>query len=83
MKVSAIPDQTQYPHRDVRPVIRQLTDAYGPDRMIYGGGFSADATDESYAAAFARARSLLDHLSAADQAKILGGNAARMFGFGV
>jgi predicted TIM-barrel fold metal-dependent hydrolase len=82
MKVSAIPDETQYPHRDVRPVIRELADAYGADRMIYGGGFGADATGESYAAAFARARSLLDHLPAADQAKILGRNAVRMFGFG-
>jgi predicted TIM-barrel fold metal-dependent hydrolase len=83
MKVSAIPDEKQYPHRDIRPVIRQLTEAFGPDRMIYGGGFGAEATPQSYAAAFARARSLLAHLPAADQAKILGGNAVRMFRFGV
>jgi predicted TIM-barrel fold metal-dependent hydrolase len=81
MKISAIPDETQYPHRDVRPVIRQLTDAYGPDRMIYGGGFGAGATGDSYAAAFERTRALLDHLSAADQAKILGRNAVRLCHF--
>lgn len=81
MKLSSIPDQRRYPHRDIRPVIRRLTETYGPDRMIYGGGFGADATPESYAAAFARARSYLDHLSTSEQAKILGSNARRMFGF--
>ena len=82
MKVSAIPDQGEYPHRDVRPVIRQLTERYGPDRMIYGGGFSSTTTGESYRQSFERARSYLAHLSAADQAKILGGNAVKLFGFG-
>jgi predicted TIM-barrel fold metal-dependent hydrolase len=80
MKLSAIPDQRLYPHRDVRPVIKTLTDAYGADRMIYGGGFGADATPESYAAAFDRTRLYVDHLSADDQAKILGANAVRLFG---
>jgi predicted TIM-barrel fold metal-dependent hydrolase len=81
MKLSAIPAQTSYPHRDIAPVIKQLTDAYGAERMIYGGGFGADATPESYRAAFAHAATYLDHLSAADQAKILGGTAANVSGF--
>ena len=29
MKLSAIPDQRTYPHRDIGPIIRQLTDAWG------------------------------------------------------
>lgn len=82
MKLSSIPDTRSYPHRDIRPVIRQLADAYGADRMIYGGGFGADATPQSYRAAFDRARSYISHLSAEDQAKILGGTAVRLFGFG-
>lgn len=81
IKLSSIPPTTSYPHRDIRPVIRQLTDAWGAERMIYGGGFGADATGESYRAAFERARSYIDHLSATDQAQILGGTAARLFGF--
>ncbi|HEX5105471.1 MAG TPA: amidohydrolase family protein [Pirellulaceae bacterium] len=81
MKFSAIPDKTTYPHRDIAPVIRELTDAWGAERMIYGGGFSAEATGESYRQAFDRARSYLTHLSAADQDKILGGTGAKLFGF--
>ena len=77
MKLSAIPDQKSYPHRDIGLIVRQLTDAWGADRMIYGGGFGPDATGESYAQAFEHARSYLGHLSAADQAKILGATAAR------
>lgn len=81
MKLSAIPDRGAYPHRDVMPIVRQLTDAWGAERMIYGGGFNAEATGENYRQAFERARSLLTHLSAGDQDKILGGTAKRLFGF--
>jgi predicted TIM-barrel fold metal-dependent hydrolase len=82
MKLSSLPIVSTYPHRDVQPVVRQLTEAYGADRMIYGGGFGAGATTQSYRAAFDRARTLLGHLTDVDQQKILGGNAARTFGFG-
>lgn len=81
MKLSAIPPQTMYPHRDIQPIVKQLTDAWGAERMIYGGGFGADTTGESYRQAFERSRSYLMHLSAADQAKILGGTAEKLFRF--
>lgn len=79
LKVSSIPDRTSYPHRDVRPVINDLMKAYGAARMLYGGGFGAAATAASYRAAFDRAASYLANFSAADQAKVLGGNAQRLF----
>jgi predicted TIM-barrel fold metal-dependent hydrolase len=81
MKLSAIPDTRTYPHRQIEPVVRQLTDAWGAERLIYGGGFGPDTTGASYRAAFERARSFLEHLSADDQAKVLGGTAARLFRF--
>ena len=81
MKLSAIPSQRQYPHRDIGPVIRRIVESFGADRMIYGGGFSAEATCKSYRAARERARSFIAFLSDSDQAKILGGTAVRLFGF--
>jgi predicted TIM-barrel fold metal-dependent hydrolase len=81
MKLSAIPDNRTYPHRQIAPIVRQLTDAWSADRMIYGGGFGPDATGASYRAAFERARSYLEHLSADEQATILGGTAAKLFRF--
>ena len=63
MKVSSLPDQNAYPHRDVAPVVRKLTDAFGAERMIYGGGFNATATGKSYRAYRDRVGELLSHLT--------------------
>ncbi len=81
MKLSSFASQAMYPHRDIAPVIRQLTDAWGADRMIYGGGFNDATTGDSYRQAFEHARGYLAHLSSADQEKILGRTAARLFNF--
>lgn len=83
MKVSALPEPRQYPHRDIGPIVRKLADAYGANRLIYGGGFGEGATGESYRAYREKVRSFLAHFSAADQAKVLGGNAARIMAFPV
>ena len=82
MKLSAVPDRRTYPHRDPATVIKQLTDAFGADRLMYGGGFGAKATGESYRQERERIAGFLGHLSAADRARVLGGTAARLFGFG-
>lgn len=81
MKISSIPDQNSYPHRDVQPIIRRLTNAFGAERMIYGGGFNSAATGESYRDYRLRVADLLSHMSADDRTKILGGTAAKLFGF--
>lgn len=79
LKLSAIPAKTSYPHRDIAPVIRRLCDAYGPSRLIHGGGSGAAATGVSYQAAFERTAQYLAHFSAGEKAQVLGGNAARLF----
>ena len=82
MKLSAVPDRRTYPHRDPAGVVRQLTDAYGADRLMHGGGYSATATGESYRKERERVAGFLAHLSAADRVKVFGGTAAKVFGFG-
>jgi predicted TIM-barrel fold metal-dependent hydrolase len=82
MKLSAVPNRNSYPHRDPQPVVKQLTEAFGADRLMYGGGFGASATGKSYRAERERVAALLAHLSAADRAKVLGGTAAKVMGFG-
>lgn len=81
MKLSAVPDRRTYPHRDAGPVVKQLVAAFGADRLMYGGGFGAKTTGETYRAERDRIAGFLTYLPAADRDKVLGGNAAKIFGF--
>ncbi len=81
MKYSAVrySSKQEYPHRDVKPLIRRVYDAFGPGRIIWGGlGMNMEE--------FHRQAKLLDEMfdfaSEADRAKIRGLNAARLYGFG-
>ncbi|HVL12274.1 MAG TPA: amidohydrolase family protein [Gemmata sp.] len=82
MKLSSVPNRNAYPHRDPQPVVKQLTDAFGADRLMHGGGYSATATGKSYRAERDRVAGLLAHLTAADRDKVFGGTAARLMGLG-
>lgn len=82
MKLTSIPTARQYPHRDLAPILRQIVAAWGPERLLHGGGFGAQATPESYRAERERLRTLLPQLSRAEQDKVLGGTAARLFRLG-
>ncbi|MBM3968703.1 MAG: amidohydrolase [Planctomycetes bacterium] len=81
MKLSSIPTKRTYPHREIEPIIHTLVRAFGPERLIYGGGWGEGSTGESYRASVEGVRSFLPGLSVADRARVLGGNAARLFGF--
>jgi predicted TIM-barrel fold metal-dependent hydrolase len=82
VKLSSVPSRNNYPHRDPQPVVKQLTGAFGAERLMYGGGFSAAATGASYRKERERVAGFLAHLSAAERAQVLGGTAARLMGFG-
>lgn len=82
MKLSAVPDKKTYPHSDPQPVIKQLTEAFGADRLMYGGGYNEKTTGASYKAERERIAAFLAHLSDADRAKVFGGTAAKLFKLG-
>lgn len=79
VKLSSVPDRLKYPHRDPGKVIRQLTDRFGAERLMYGGGYSAGATGKSYASERERVRGFLAHLPEAEQHKIFGETAVKIF----
>jgi predicted TIM-barrel fold metal-dependent hydrolase len=81
MKLSSVPNRNSYPHRDPQALIKQLTAAFGADRLMYGGGFSATATGKSYGKERERVAGFLAHLSDAERAKVFGGVAAKLFKF--
>jgi predicted TIM-barrel fold metal-dependent hydrolase len=81
MKLSLLPFVDEYPHRDVTPIIGGLIDAFGPDRLLTGSNFGAGTSVEAYRAHFDRLDSFLADLAEEDRREILGGTAARLFGF--
>jgi predicted TIM-barrel fold metal-dependent hydrolase len=67
-----------FPYKDVQPLVRRTFDAFGPDRMIWGGlGANMDE--------FRKAVQVFDEMfafaSEGDRAKIRGLTAARLFTF--
>jgi predicted TIM-barrel fold metal-dependent hydrolase len=59
--------------------VKTLTAAFGAERLMYGGGFGANATGASYKAERDRVAGFLAHLSDADRTQVLGGTAAKLF----
>jgi L-fuconolactonase len=55
-------------HLDVKPLVRRVADAFGPDRLCWGGG-TPGIIDAH-----------LDHFSAAERTQVKGGNLARLLG---
>jgi predicted TIM-barrel fold metal-dependent hydrolase len=82
MKLSSLPAPDAKEAAELPRVLRRLADAFGPERLIYGGGFDEKATAESYRAERERTAKLLNFLSPEARMKVLGGNAAKLFRFG-
>lgn len=80
MKFSGVgySSKQEHPYRDVKPLVRRTFDAFGPDRMIWGG-LGMDLAD--FRRNVAMFEEMFDFASEADRAKIRGLSAARLFGF--
>jgi len=81
MKVSSLPEPEKYPHRKIAPVVAGVIEAFGWERLIYGGGWGAGVSAKAYKAERERIAGYLGRLSADERAAVLGGNAAKLFGF--
>jgi predicted TIM-barrel fold metal-dependent hydrolase len=80
MKYSAVGSSSkqQYPFADVKPTIRRIYDAFGADRIIWGGlGMDLPAFDKEAALLDL----MFDYASESDRAKIRGLNAMKLFRF--
>jgi predicted TIM-barrel fold metal-dependent hydrolase len=67
-----------YPYSDVKPLVRRTFDAFGPDRMIWGGLGMTMADFEKNVAMFEQ---MFDFTTEENRARIRGENARRLFGF--
>jgi predicted TIM-barrel fold metal-dependent hydrolase len=80
MKYSGVnySSKEKFPYRDVRPIVRQAYDAFGPDRMIWGDlGYDVP----QFRQAVQLFDGMFDFASESDRAKIRGLNAQRLFRF--
>ena len=83
VKVSALGFMSQqpYPHRDILDLVRRVFDAFGPTRLMWG----TDTPMSQDPAALPEALRLIDlalpDASPEDRAEIMGGTAARLFGW--
>lgn len=78
MKYSGVAysSKAPYPHRDAKPLVRRVYDAFGPDRIIWG---SFGSTMEAFTRNAELLNEMFSYASEAERMKIRGGNAAELF----
>jgi len=80
MKFSGWPysSNEEFPHRDLKPVVRRIFERFGPSRMIWGGlGY----TMEDFRARSAMLDEMFDYATEDDRRQIRGLTAKRLFRF--
>lgn len=84
-ELSVLSPSGQYPYPDTFPWVQRLYDAFGPDRLLWGTGFPgttrAQAGRPSLAQELGLVRKEIPFFSAENRERILGRNAAKLWGF--
>jgi predicted TIM-barrel fold metal-dependent hydrolase len=84
-ELSIVSPSKKYPYADTYSWVKRVYDAFGPDRLLWGTGFPgatrAQAGRPSLEEELALVRREIPFFSASDREKILGRNAARLWGF--
>src|SRR5262245_4899116 len=85
-ELSVLSPSGKYPFKDTFDLVRRVYDAFGPDRLLWGTGFPGATRAQAGRPSLKQEIDLVRHeipfFGEADRAKILGGNAARLWGFG-
>lgn len=85
-ELSVVSPSKKYPYADTFSWVKRVYDAFGPDRLLWGTGFPGATREQagrpSLEEEFALVRREIPFFSASDREKILGRNAARLWGFG-
>ena len=68
-----------YPFADCRPILRQLYEAFGPDRLCWGSDYPVVRKALTYQQALEAFRSHCDFIPEQHKARILGENLHRLF----
>ncbi len=67
-----------HPYRDAKPTVRKAYDAFGPDRIVWGG---LGHDSQQFAAAIEVFELMFDYASDQEKANIRGLNAMKLYGF--
>ncbi len=84
-ELSLLSPSGKYPYADTFPWVRRVYDAFGPDRLLWGTGFPGPTRAQAGRPSLAEELGLIEReipfFSGGDRRKILGGNAAALWGF--
>lgn len=72
-------DWQKWQRADFRPYLDVVFEAFGADRLMYGSDWPVCLLAGEYAKVFSLADEYFTQLTATDQAKVFGGNAARFY----
>jgi L-fuconolactonase len=86
-ELSSLTASKKYPFRDTYPIVKKVYDAFGSDRLLWGTGFPgatrAEAERPTLEQELAIIQKEIPFFTAEDRLKILGKNAAKVWGFDV
>lgn len=84
-ELGVISPSGRYPYTDTFPWVRRLYEAFGPDRLLWGTGFPGAARAEAGRPSLQEELNLIrkeiPFFTAEDRDRILGRNAAKLWGF--
>jgi predicted TIM-barrel fold metal-dependent hydrolase len=84
-ELSSVSKSKKYPFADAYPYVKRVYEAFGPDRLLFGTGYPGRARAHYERPTLDKEidwfRKEIPFLTAEDRAKILGRNAASLWGF--